>query len=176
MVKIAKEKDHSRSKAVKSKFSSGFTNHQQLKSPFSSQINKMKLKASGSKVRRIPRSVPANLKEAKKLKKFQENEEINLLKKQVQLMQEKLDTIEKAQRQLEASISTDDGAASRSKDDDQASKKSKVEEEASKPSTSKRAKNIKRKRRNDSVDEDQLGNISICHFATIYYNYILLHV
>ena len=161
MVKIAKEKDHSRSKAVKSKFSSGFTNHQQLKSPFSSQIHKMKLKASGSKVRRIPRSVPANLKESKKLKKFQENEEINLLKKQVQLMQEKLDSIEKAQRQLEASISTD-GAASRSKDDDQASKKSKVEEEASKPSTSKRAKNIKRKRRNDSVDEDQLGNISIC--------------
>ena len=175
MVKIAKEKDHSRSKAGKSKFSSGFTNHQQLKSPFSSQIHKMKLKASGSKVRRIPRSVPSNFKEAKKLKKFQENEEINLLKKQVQLMQEKLDSIEKAQRQLEASISTD-GAASRSKDDDQASKKSKVEDEASKPSTSKRAKNIKRKRRNDSVDEDQLGNISICHFATIYYNYILLHV
>jgi len=155
MVKIAKEKDHSRSKTGKSKFSSGFTNHQQLKSPFSSQIHKMKLKASGSKVRRIPRSVPANLKEAKKLKKFQENEEINLLKKQVQLMQEKLDSIEKAQRQLEASISTD-GAASRSKDDDQASKRSKVEDEASKPSTSKRAKNIKRKRRNDSVDEDQL--------------------
>ena len=175
MVKIAKEKDHNRSKAGKSKFSSGFTNHQQLKSPFSSQIHKMKLKASGSKVRRIPRSVPANLKEAKKLKKFQENEEINLLKKQVQMMQEKLDTIEKAQRQLEASISTD-GVASRSKDDDQASKKSKVEDEASKPSTSKRAKNIKRKRRNDSVDEDQLGNISICHFATFYYNYILLHV
>ena len=160
MVKIAKEKDQSRSKAGKSKFSSGFTNHQQLKSPFSSQIHKMKLKASGSKVRRIPRSVPANLKEAKKLKKFQENEEINLLKKQVQLMQEKLDSIEKAQRQLEASISTD-GAASRSKDDDQASKKSKVEDEASasKPSTSKRAKNIKRKRRNDSVDEDQLGKL-----------------
>ena len=80
-------------------------------------------------------------KEAKKLKKFQENEEINLLRKQVQMMQEKLDTIEKAQRQLEASISTD-GAASRSKDDDQASKKSKVEDEASKPSTSKRAKTL----------------------------------
>ena len=63
MVKIAKEKDHNRSKAGKSKFSSGFTNHQQLKSPFSSQIHKMKLKASGSKVRRIPRSVPANIKE-----------------------------------------------------------------------------------------------------------------
>ena len=92
------------------------------------------------------------------MKKFQENEEINLLKKQVQLMQEKLDSIEKAQRQLEASISTD-GATSCSKDDDQASKKSKAEDEASKPSTSKRAKNIKRKRRNDSVDEDQLGKL-----------------
>ena len=133
---------------------SSFSNQQMIKSPFSSQIHKMKMKSSGKKLRRYPPFPP-------------KTQHVLDLERKLAQMQERLKAVEERQEKLETE-SPDCRAAgpssrSDSKDTASRSRRSRLgEEDTARASTSRRS-TFKRKRRTadtESDDSEGMSNVS----------------
>ena len=144
MTKLSKKRGGSQTKS--SKITSGFTNKPIFKSPFSSQRNKMKRKASSRRL------VPAVFYSS-----TQKSREILELQKQLHVMQQKIRTIEDTQRSIQASTTVTLSASEQTRSKNEESKKKTFEDEVFQPSTSKKS-NVKRKRRRDDASEEEQGN------------------
>ena len=147
MTKLSRKKGGGQTKSSKTSY--GFTNQPIFKSPFSSQRNKMKRKASSR------RFVPAVF-----FSSTQKSREILELQKQLHVMQQKIRSIEDTQRSIQAaSVNPHATDSEQSKSMGEDSKKVRTfEDEVSQPSTSRKS-NGKRKRRRDASDEDPLGTV-----------------
>ena len=125
---------------------SSFSNQQMIKSPFTSQIHKMKAKSSGKKVRKY-RPFP------------HKSQHVLDLERQLAMMQERLKAVEERQEKLEADSTKASGPSSGTDLNDteprRSSRRSRLrEEDTARASTSGRS-TLKRKRRTAETDSDE---------------------
>ena len=122
---------------------SSFSNQQLIKSPFSSQIHKMKAKSSGKKVRKY-RPFP------------HKSQHVLDLERQLAIMQERLNAVEERQEKLKAESTDASGPRSSGNDfHDTEPRRSRLrEEDTARASTSGRS-TLKRKRRTVETDSDE---------------------
>ncbi len=137
---------------------SSFSNQQLIKSPFSSQIHKMKAKSSGKKVRKY-RPFP------------HKSQHVLDLERQLATMQERLKAVEERQEKLEAESSEASGPRSSGNDfidtePRRSSRRSRLrEEDTARASTSGRS-TLKRKRRTADTDSDDSEGTMIIVLAS----------
>ena len=138
---------------------SSFSNQQLIKSPFSSQIHKMKAKSSGKKVRKY-RPFP------------QKSQHVLDLERQLAMMQERLKAVEERQEKLEAESTEAAGPSCSGNylndtEPRRSSRRSRLrEEDTARASTSGRS-TLKRKRRTAETDSDESeGTIMTVVFAS----------
>ena len=137
---------------------SSFSNQQMIKSPFSSQIHKMKMKSSGKKLRKYRPFPP-------------KSQHVLDLERQLAQMQERLKAVEERQEKLETEAPgcSAAGPSSRSacKDTESRSRRSRLgEEDTARASTSRRS-TCKRKRRTADTESDDSEGMLLETSSTI---------
>lgn len=134
---------------------SSFTNQQMIKSPFSSQIHKMKAKSSGKKVRKY-RPFPRKSQHVLDLER-----QLALMQERLKVVEEKLEADSTNLRQATAGPSSDCDTT-----EPRRSRRSRLrEEDTDRASTSGRS-TLKRKRRTAETDSDESEGMMTVEFVT----------
>ena len=135
---------------------SSFSNQQMIKSPFSSQIHKMKMKSSGKKLRKYRPFPP-------------KSQHVLDLERQLAQMQERLKVVEERQEKLETESPDCSAAGPSSRSDTEPrSRRSRLgQEDTARASTSRRS-TCKRKRRTADTESDDSEGMSLDIASPVY--------